>query len=155
MLKRASAILLVCGTVAIAGVNQYVDKSYPTIVAPTSIGLTMTGATTTAVVVSAPSVSNAVTGVGMFYPGTAALILGVNCGDGGAGVITPYVLSCATTGGTYVAESQYTVVAYTNVNRFVTVPFVPNQTRGYLRVAFVSSGVTNGSVSAVLAAESK
>lgn len=126
--------------------NLYVDKTYTTIVAPTNIGVSAIGATTTTVA----AVSNAVDGVAMFtFPGSGALVLGINCGDGGTGVITPSVLSCATTAGVYTAESQFTSRPYTNGNQFVVVPFVPNQTKGYLRVAFTASNVTNGFVSAM------
>lgn len=147
--------IMACAISAYAGVNQYVDKSYLTIVAPASIGVVMTGETTTAVVATSALVSNSVSGVGMSYPGTGALVLGINCGSGGAGVITPYVMSCATSNGAYTVESQVTTRPYTNVNQFVTMAFVPNQSKGWLKVAFTAAGVTNGNVSAVLAVEAK
>lgn len=146
MKKYLVSVLAAVASASAFADNLYVNKTYRTIVAPTNIGVSAIGATTTTVA----AVSNAVDGVAMFtFPGSGALVLGINCGDGGTGVITPSVLSCATTAGVYTAESQFTSRPYTNVNQFVVVPFVPNQTKGYLRVAFTASNVTNGSVSAM------
>ena len=157
------AAMMMAGTVLAD--NLYQNHSYIHIVPPSHIGVTMTGPTTTAVVVSTPSASNA-TGVCVnSYPGTGVLLLHVDCGGASspAGAITWTSYSTTNIGtaasytnGTWVASSkQYTnSMSFTGVTN-IALPFVSNYELGWIEEQFVATGVTNGNVSAVLITPSR
>ena len=154
--------LILAGSVAIAG-DMYANKSYVPVVTNAAIGVSMQGATTTAVVVSTPTVSNA-TGVACSgYPGSGAMMLSINCGDSGNGVIAASVwtttnagTASAYTNGTWSTSSNaITSVTYTNVSARYVFPWVPNRELGYVQVRFAATTVTNGNVGASFVAESK
>ena len=156
------AVLLLAGSVAMAG-DMYANKLYVTVVTNAAIGVSMQGATTTAVVVSTPTVSNA-TGIACSsYPGTGAMMLSINCGDSGNGVIaaTVYTTTNAGTASAYtngtwsVSSNAITSVTYTNTSTVYVFPWVPNRELGYVQVRFTGTSVTNGNVGARFVVESR
>ena len=142
--------------------NLYVNKNFVTIVPPSSIGVYTPGLTATSTVATASNT----TGVAVnTYPGTAALLLSVNCGDANtAGIVTWTAYSTTnigtaaayTNGAFAVSSNQPTfAISFTNCATNCALPFIPNRELGWINGVFSAAVVTNGSVSEVLITTAK
>lgn len=165
-----SAIVAMSAMTCFAGFDQYTGKNYTTLLAPTPLGVTQTGATTNMVeiggavtnvmnvVASVPVVSNSFGNVVSFAGkvGRGAIVFSLDPGVAG-GVLTATLWTSATTNGTYAlytndqGESSWAV---TNTEAFKVIPVRPNNASKYWRAQIVAStGCTNASASAVLVTE--
>ena len=155
------AALVAMVSVSLAGLDMYTGKRYTTVVAPQAIGVTMKpGATNTVAAITNTPVSL------VSFPGIGAMVLSVNAGgaDSAAGTITAtycYTTNTGTasawTNGAIIASASqattniYTWTAGAQTNQIVR--FSPNSVEGRLAIVFSATGVTNGSVSAVVVTE--
>jgi hypothetical protein len=166
------AALAIATGLSHAGMDMYTGKTYKTLLKPTTVGVTMTGALTNMVTldgaetnamkVTTGSASGVVTSsvptgidcVGL--QGVGALALSLNPGISAGGIVSVSVSTCATTNGTYVTLTNAqgsSAWAATGTAAYVIAPVVPNAFGRYWRVTTTYSGATNATVGAVLITE--
>ena len=162
--KVAAAAVIVVAIVAavFAGFDQYTSKTYTTLLAPTTLGMKIsTASTTNTIYVGAETASasnSSYTGVDCAgLVGRGAVVLSLNPG-GGSGVLTATLLTCATTNGayaTYTNDAGQSAWGATGTSAYVVIPVRPNAGSRYWRV-FVTNATglsTNASCGALMVTE--
>jgi len=154
---------------ALAGFDQYTGKTYTTLLEPTPLGVTQTGAITNMVtldgattnamnvVSSVPAITNSTsTGVDCVgLVGRGAVVFTLTPG-GTNGIVSATLSTCSTTNGTYTTvtnDQGQSVWAATNAAAVRVTPVRPNAFSRYWRVTVTATGVTNGVAGAVLVTE--
>ncbi|MFZ4394641.1 MAG: hypothetical protein ACOYOU_03330 [Kiritimatiellia bacterium] len=150
------AVALAAIGTAYAGLDMYTSKNYTTLLAPSSIGITMSGATTNASITTNGTVaSSATTGVDCIgIQGRGALVISLN--PNGGGVLSVSFATCATTNGSYVTVTNAAGASSwgaTNTAAYIVAPIKPNAQSRFWRTTATATAVTNGSVGSVLVSE--
>jgi hypothetical protein len=164
----AIAAIVAIAFPAFAGFDQYTGKRYTTLMAPTPLGVTQTGATTNMVTLDG-AVTNAQNVVQTIGAITNSVTTGVDCvglvgrgavvftlAPGVGGILSATISTCATTNGTYVTvtnDQGQATWSVTNTAAYRVVPVRPNAFNRYWRVNVTATGVTNGVAGAVLVTE--